>query len=227
MSKYTPFIVIAGLIVFGLIFSGADFNIFKVNPMFELSPQEVDAAASSQTVSLTVTTTLQLTLATTTLALGILSPGTPVTATTSAAVTTNNGTGWSFTTKRDDASSTLDLTSSSTIDFLDYTAWTQGTYCSAGGNAATSPGATLSFRTWQAGTTPSELYCIQYWGTNDSGGTAKYGGFPTTAQEIAKNTAYSSTSQTVVYGLRADAPGTQPGGSYDGTITMTALANAP
>jgi len=225
MSKYTPFIVIAGLIVFGLIFSGADFNIFKLNPMFELSPQEVSAAASSQTVSLSVTTTLQLTLATTTLALGILSPGTPVTATTSALVTTNNGTGWSFTTKRDDASSTLDLTSSSTIDFLDYTAWTQGTYCSAGGNATSTPGATLSFRTYLTGTTPTGLYCITYWGTNDA--SPLWGGFPTASQEIAKNIAYSSTSQTVVYGLRADAPGTQPGGSYDGTITMTALANAP
>jgi len=225
MSKYTPFIVIAGLIVFGLIFSGADFNIFKVNPMFELSPQEVDAAASSQTVSLTVTTTLQLTLATTTLALGILSPGTPVTATTSASVTTNNGTGWSFRTNRNDASSTLDLTSSSTIDFLDYTAWVPGTYCTVAGNATSTPGAKLSFRTYLTGTTPSGLYCATYWGTNDA--SPLWGGFPTSTAEIANNIAYSSTSQTVVYGLRADAPGTQPGGNYDGTITMTALANPP
>lgn len=223
MSKYISFLVIAGLIVFGLIFSGADFNIFKVGPqgIFKVSLQGTDAA--TQTISVYVTSTISLTLATTTVALATLTPGTPVTATTSAAVSTNNAGGWSFSSKRDDADTTLDLSTDAAVNFPDYTAWAPGTYCSSAGNATSTPGATLSFRTYQAGTTPSELYCTSYWGTNDA--SALYAGFPTASQLIAKNTAYSGSSQTVVYGLRADAPASQKTGSYDGSITMTALVN--
>lgn len=178
----------------------------------------------TQTITLTATTTITLTLATNTVALGTLTPGTPITATTSLTVSTNSGSGWNLQTRRDDATTTLDLNSDPTIDFPDATAWSPGTFCTTAGNATSTPGANLSFRVNQAGTSPSGLYCATWWGANDTS-SALYAGFPSGNQQIARNNAFDGSAQTVVYGFRADAPSTQAGGDYSGTITMTAIVN--
>lgn len=173
------------------------------------------AADQSQTIQVTVTTTLQFTIATTTIPLGTLTPGTAITATTSCQVTTNSGSGWQLSVKRDDATSTLDLDSDPNVDFPDATAWN-------GSNSTDTPGANLSFRVYQTGTTPSGLYNSSWWGTSDA--SPKWAGFPPTAQSIASINTYQSGQQTVVYGFRIDAPSDQRSGAYSGSITLTALA---
>ncbi|MDP2856287.1 MAG: hypothetical protein Q8N90_04240 [bacterium] len=209
MRKYTPYLIILSLVVFGLVFSGADFNVFKMSP-------RVDAAYEGQTISVSVTSTISFTVATSTIALATLTPGTtPVTATTSCETSTNNAGGWTLSAKRDDATSTMDLTTDETVNFPDATAWN-------GSNSSGTPGTNLSFRVYQTGT-GSGLYSTTWWGTTD--GSPLYAGFPSSNQSIATIATYVSSAQTVVYGLRADAPLTQKTGSYDGAITLTALAN--
>jgi len=176
----------------------------------------VRADNKSQTIQVTVTTTLTFNLATNTVPLGILTPGTPITATTSCAVETNSSSGWQLSVKRDDATSTLDLDSDESIDFPDATAW------NGSDNSTDTPGANLSFRVYQTDTTPSGLYKSAYWGTNDA--SPKWAGFPPTSQMIASIDNYQSGTQTVVYGFRIDAPSSQASGAYSGSITLTALA---
>jgi len=175
----------------------------------------VRADDKSQTIQVTVTTTLTFNLATNTVPLGILTPGTPITATTSCTVETNSSSGWQLSVKRDDATSTLDLDTDPSIDFPDATAWN-------GSNSTDSPGANLSFRVYQTDTTPSGLYNSTYWGTSDA--SPKWAGFPPTSQMIASIDNYQSGTQTVVYGFRIDAPSSQASGAYSGSITLTALA---
>lgn len=183
--------------------------------VFSLPTSITKADDKSQTISVTVTTTLTFNLATTTVPLGTLTPGTPIIATTSCSVQTNSSGGWQLSVKRDDANSTLDLDSNPSIDFPDATAWN-------GSNSSDTPGANLSFRVYQTGTTPSGLYNSSYWGTNDS--SPKWAGFPASSVAIASINTYQSSTQTVVYGFRIDAPATQASGAYSGSITLTALA---
>jgi hypothetical protein len=177
--------------------------------------------SETQTINLIVTSTITLTLGESVVNLGTLVPGTPQTATTSLAVTTNDYAGWNLQVRRDDATSTINLNGTSTPDvtFPDATEWT---YSTPNGN--TSPGANLSFRVQQTGT-DGALYSSGLWGANDTDGTALYAGFPTTNQRIAGIASYVGAAQNVVYKFRADAPGTQQSGTYSGTITFTAITN--
>lgn len=187
--------------------------------VFESSiSKKVEASDQAQTISVSVTSTLTFSVATSTLAFGTLTPGAAVTATTSATVSTNAANGWTLSIKRDDANSTLDLSTDAATDFPDYTAWT---YSSP--NSTTSPGATLSFRVMNTGT-DAALYSSTWWGSDDTT-NAKYAGLPPTSQSIATIGSYVATSQSVVYKFRADAPATQKTGSYDGAITLTALVS--
>ncbi|MGB9847750.1 MAG: hypothetical protein ACPLKV_00845, partial [Minisyncoccia bacterium] len=108
----------------------------------------IKADDKNQTISVTVTSTLTFNLATTSIPLGTLTPGTPIIATTTSTVITNSGSGWQLSVKRDDATSTLDLDADPNVDFPDATAWN-------GSNSSDTPGANLSFRVYQTGTTPS------------------------------------------------------------------------
>ena len=177
-----------------------------------LSFSTTKADDQAQTINLTVTTTLTFSLATGTVSLGTLTPGTPITATTSCYVTTNSGSGWQLSVKRNNADYTLKNGSNG---LPDYTAWN-------GSNSTSTPGAKLSFRVYQTGTTPSGLYNTTWWGTNDS--SPLWAGFPTVSQAIASTNSYQSGQQTVVYGFRVDAPADQPSGAYSGNITLTALS---
>lgn len=182
--------------------------------IFSFGPR-VQADDKSQTINVTVTTTLTFNIATDTIALGTLTPGTPIIATTSCTVETNSGTGWQLSAKRNDANSTLDLNTDESMDFPDATAWN-------GSNSTETPGANLSFRVYQTGTTPAGLYSATYWGTNDS--SPKWAGFPSASVAIASLNSYQTGTQTVVYGFRIDAPSTQASGAYSGSITLTAVS---
>lgn len=179
----------------------------------------LNSDSSQQTITLSVTSTISLTLATTTVNLGELTPGTPISADSSLQVTTNDEEGWNLQVKRDDAASTLNKNGAAAPDvqFPDAIAWNYSFP-----NATTTPGANLSFHVLS--TTDAALYDSGLWGIDD-GANALYAGFPSTNQEIAGTATYVAGAQTVNYRLQADAPSTQYSGPYSGTITMTALTN--
>ncbi len=176
------------------------------------------STSTNQTINLTVNQTITLTLSSATLNLSSLTPGVPVSATSSATVSTNSATGWNLKVNRVSAPSTL---ASSSITFPDFTAWN-------GSNSTTTDliGANLHFRVMQTGTLAG-LYSSTFWGTTDTDGAAgaKYGGFPTTAQTIASTSTYTGTAQTVIMKVRADAPATQQATNYTGQVTVTAITN--
>ncbi|MCX6781706.1 MAG: hypothetical protein NTW66_01090 [Candidatus Magasanikbacteria bacterium] len=187
--------------------------------------QVVKAVSDSktQTIVLSVTSTITLTLATSTVNLGTLAPGTPLSATTSLSVTTNDGNGWNLQVMRDDATTTLNLNGTSTPDttFPDATAWA---YATPNATTSANVGANLSFRIFQTGT-DAALYNASWWGADDTAPNALFAGFPATNQQLATIASYVGSAQAVAYGFRADAPGTQPGGTYSGTVTFTAITN--
>lgn len=165
---------------------------------------------------------LSLSVSTSTVNLGILVPGVQISATTSASVIVSGASsGYYLSIKRDDSDTTLDLNTNAAINFPDYIAWDP----SGNGNATTTPGDTFSFRAMQTGTDSN--YNSTWWGGDDTT-NAKYVGLPITSQQIMNcNTGGSCNSGTTVTVIkyRADAPGSQTIGSYDGLITITALAN--
>lgn len=168
---------------------------------------------------------ITLTLNPVTLTLPGLSPGNPVSATTTATVNvTGASAGYTLSLKRNAVTSTL---ASGIMAFPDYASWgPSGTSCASGqGNGTTTPGQTLSFRVQSASTTAN--YCGFWWGNSDTNGTALYAGVPTSSQIIVNSTSSASQNGTtttyIVY--RADAPSGQEAGSYTGTVTITAIAN--
>lgn len=178
-------------------------------------PQATVVATASQSISLVISTT--------TVNLPGLSPGSAVTATSTATVTISGGTnGYNLQISRNSSTSTI---ASSTLTFPDLTSWNSGSGCTAGqGNGTTAPGQTLSFRVQQANTSSSN-YCAVWWGASDTAGTAIYAGMPTSTQTIvnASSTNNGTTATYILY--RADAPTSQEATNYTGGITITALAN--
>jgi hypothetical protein len=175
------------------------------------------STSTSQTINLTVNEVITLTLSTSTLSLPSLTPGTPVSATSSATVTTNSASGWNLQVNRVNTSSTI---TSSTYTFPDQTAFT-GTNATTSANLL-SGGQVLSFREALAGTSAGD-YNTATWGANDAG-AAMYAGFPTSAVTYASTSSYVGSAQTVVMQLRADAPATQVATNYSGSIVITAIA---
>jgi len=127
--------------------------------------------------------------------------------------------GYNLSVKRDDSTSTLDMITEATTDFPDYTDWNP----SGSGNATTTPGNNLSFRVKQTGTTAN--YDSSWWGSDDILGNAKYGGFPVINSQFMNCPTCNWGTTVTVIDYRASAPLTQKSGSYNGTITITALAN--
>jgi hypothetical protein len=154
-----------------------------------------------------------------------LSPGTPVTATTTVAVTTVGvPDGYTLEINRNSAGSTI---ATGTTPFPDYTpTWTpsSGSTCSGAGNATATPGQTFSFRIASSGT--SADYCSAWWGINDAA-NALYAGMPTAPTAIVYSTSLQSqngiTTSTILY--YANAPASQLAATYSGTVTVTVLAN--
>lgn len=157
---------------------------------------------------------------------GTLSPGNLVSNITSLYVTTNNSSGFTTSVYRVDSDATLDLTTNSTVNIPDKTAWVPGGGCGLAGNAtaSTTESQTLQFRVRQAGT-DSGNYCSAWWGSDDTTPNARFAGFPTTDQDIVyrSSPAVSEVTSVLLYNL--DVPNTQETGSYTGTITFTTVAN--
>jgi hypothetical protein len=111
------------------------------------------------------------------------------------------------------------MTTNRSVSFPDATVWNP----SGSGNAVTSTGQNLSFRVMQSSTTAN--YNATWWGTSDINGQAKYAGFPIASQQFMVCPTCNFGMSTTTISYRATAPIFQRNGTYDGTITITALAN--
>lgn len=190
-----------------------------------------DAHAATSTGAITLSTTVQetitLTLSTTTVQFGNLTPGTPIATTSTSSVLTNAANGFSFQVRRNNSpTSTLVHTDTSTQ-------LPDGTVGGSNfdGNASTTTstnliGANLHFKVAFGGT-DAGLYYSSLWGGNDTdgAGNAEYAGFATTSFRIASSTTFIGTTSTVVTRYRLDSPITQKAGVYSGGITYTAYTN--
>lgn len=165
-----------------------------------------------------------------------LTPGSPIFATTTLSVDTNNSTGWNVTLSRDDANTTMDLDTDATVNITDQTDWIPGSATTTAGNAVRissfiNSQKVLAFRTMTASGTVSFI-STSWWGTTDaytdSASTLWAGIASSTASNLKiGNSSISSGGSaklnTVLYYL--DVPSTQKTGAYSGGITFTATMN--
>lgn len=173
-----------------------------------------------------LTQSLNLTISTSTIDLGVLAPQIPVSATTTATVEISGySNGYYLAIKRNSATSTLALQTDPLIIFPDYSPSWDPTANSGSGNATTTPGSVFSFRLMNTGTNSN--YNSTWWGLNDNIGTAKFAGMPANSTMImtCSTSACQNGTTTNVILYRADAPIIQPIGNYTGEITITALGN--
>jgi hypothetical protein len=149
----------------------------------------------------------------TTVNLGNITPGTPVTGNSTCTATTNANGGYTLSVKRDDASgTTMDKDTEPTTEIPDKTAWNP-----TAPNAITWTGTGLGFTVYDSSATKNTTW----WGTgltiNDSNNL--YAGFPDTQQNIMVHTSYSDISTATDIGYKLDVPPTQKSGAYSGAIT--------
>jgi len=171
-------------------------------------------------------TDITLTAADSTVTFDGLVPGTPVASSESLTVNTSNGTGYTIYLNRNDADTTMDLSTNAAINITDKTAWIAPGVTTTAGNAEPYTGTGLAFRLIY-GSTDSPLEAETWWGNSDAeDANTLYAGIPTTSQAIA----ISSIPTTIdgngtKVGFRLDVPSTQRTGVYDGTVTFTATVN--
>ena len=146
---------------------------------------------------------------------GNLTPGTPVTASTTCTVTTNSDQGYTLAVKRNTIDATMDKDGEDTTNIPDRTAWNPtGT-----GNAQQwqISDANLAFTIYDTTATKDTTW----WGTGTTQTDAnnKYAGFPTDYTNIMNHTQYNQTATTTNIGYKLDVPTTQKSGIYSGDIT--------
>lgn len=181
--------------------------------------QFAQAATATDQVTLQVTVNEVLTLSvdSATVSMGSITPGTPVTGTTVATVTTNANGGYDLSVKRDDANTTMDKDTDASFDITDKTTWNSAT-----GNAATWTGTGLGFGVYASTGTKNTTW----WGTGTTCGDAsnKFAGFPASYELIMDHDSYASASTTTSICYKLDVPSTQRSGAYSGTITYQAVS---
>ncbi len=152
--------------------------------------------------------------------LGHLLSGTPVTGYTDIKVTTDapEAPRYNVAVARNDATTTMDLTTNSTIDIADKTAW-DPTANSGNGNATTWSGTGLGFTVYASTATKDTTW----WGsgTSQTDTNNKYAGFPSTAQTIMSQAGYTTGETTTSVGYKLDVPAGQSSGYYDGIIVYS------
>jgi len=148
--------------------------------------------------------------------LGTLTPGTPVSASTTCTTTTNANGGYDLAVKRDDATTTLDHSVDGATDITDKTAW------ATPGPGVAYSGTGLGFSVYASTATKNTTW----WGTGSTCHEAAnlYAGFPTAYANIMEHASYSSGSTTTSICYRVDVPSTQKSGVYNGSITYQATS---
>lgn len=189
--------------------------------------------AVGQTLTVTILSTLTFTVSTNNF--GSLTPGTPLFATTTLSVTTNNAPGWNVTFSGDEVTDTVqtcDLDTDTTVEITDKDPqWIPAAATTTAGNAVTitSGDDVLGFRVMTAsGSVP--FRASTWWGGTDGyPGSSLWAGVAssTVARRIGNAGAGSYQAaahlNTVIYYL--DVPTTQQTGAYSCLLTYTATAN--
>lgn len=205
--------------------------------MVSFGPQLVDfvkAATSSVSLTATIGSTLTFTMDAASKAFGAVSSGTPLQATSTLFITTNNSTGSNTTINRASTTATLFSGSQTIPDTPNGNNWTAPAATTTAGPSAIWTTATtvgLGFRVMTGIAGGASTTCGQsttWWGTDDGGANAKWSGISTStsAQQIANCNSFfgGGQGQTVVYKL--DVSGAQAGGSYNSSpITFTVVVN--
>lgn len=171
-----------------------------------------------------------------------LTPGTPLMATTSLTVTTNNTAGWNITLSGDNkntSNNNLQKSGETTTQIADQTEWVNGAATTSAGTAVrigsfTNSGDVLAFRVATAtSTNGSAFYATTWWGSQDNytadNANTLYAGIASSSVQRQIGNAgagsYSANAHVndVQYYLRVAA--SQPTGTYTAPITYTATAN--
>src|SRR3989344_4846956 len=156
-----------------------------------------------------------------------VTPGTYIFATSTISVDTDNSAGWNVTLSRDDADTTLDLSTDATVNITDQTAWVPGADTSQAGNSVRmslldSSGDVLAFRLMTASGSASFI-STAWWGNLDKyvdDSSSFWAGLPSSGQQIGNSSSSSGGGpvlNTVLYYL--DVSSTQRTGTYNGGIT--------
>lgn len=184
--------------------------------------QAFAATAPDQTVTIstTVQDTLTFSVNSNTVALGNITPGTPVTGTVTATVTTNANSGFNILVKRSDGTGTL---ANGSTYIPDKTAW-DNTASAGAGNSALYATTGLAFRVNKTSTTGAD-YNATWWGSDDAAGNAKFAGFPSVFAPVYSGATYSATSKNVAIDVKLDVPATQQTLAYSGDIVIRATTN--
>ena len=155
---------------------------------------------------------ISLDCGTPTINLGNLTPGTPVTGSSTCTATTNANGGYTLAVKRDDATSTLKKNSENNITISDLTPWDP-----TAPNANTYSGTGLGFTVFSSTANKNS----SWWGTGSTltDSNNKYAGFNTNQTDIMRDTSYSETSTATDIGYKIDVPPTQKSGAYSGSVT--------
>lgn len=211
--------------------------------VFILAVVSVQAYATSVTLNVNIQTSLTFSTTNQGFANGAvnLTPGTPLMATTTLSVTTNDANGYNVTlsgTNKVTGHNNLQ-TSGDTAEVTDQTEWVPGAATSTAGNAVrigslVNSGNVLAFRVMTASSTNGAVfYAGSWWGTTDSyavdTATTLYAGISssTVSRQIGNAGAgsYSSSAHLndVQYYLNVGV--SQQTGSYTAPITYTAVGN--
>lgn len=209
---------------------------------------QVRAATQATTLTVTVDTALTFSIDNNggNTAFGTITPGTPLNATTTLSVTTNNSNGWIVALSGDNKnSSNNNLKCASggctvgTDQIADQTEWVPGAATTTPGNAVAiaslaNSGNVLAFRVMSASSTNGAAFlATSWWGTTDcftvSAASCLWAGIAssTVSRTIGNAGAgsYSASAHlnTVQYYLNVSA--SQKTGSYTAPLTYTATAN--
>ena len=149
-----------------------------------------------------------------------ITPGTPVTGSSICTATTNASGGYSLSVQRDDADSTLDKDSETSVNIPDKTPWDPTANASLG-NADTWSGTGLGFTLYASTASKNS----SWWGTGSTvtDPNNKYAGFSPAQTDIMIHSDYSSLPTATSIGYKLDVPPTQKSGSYSGNITYQAV----
>ncbi|HVY72772.1 MAG TPA: hypothetical protein VG984_01820 [Candidatus Paceibacterota bacterium] len=195
--------------------------------------------AYASTVTLSVVVQTSLTFTSTTDNFTTITPGTPVYATTTLSVLTNDSSGYNVTLSGDNKSTSnnnLQLSGNTSVQITDQTEWVPNAATSSPGNAVavasfTNSGNVLAFRVMSASSTNGAGFLsTSWWGTADySSSNSLWAGISssTVARRIgnAGSGTYSSSAHlnSVQYYLNVSS--SQQTGTYNAPITYTATGN--
>lgn len=185
---------------------------------------QVTAEDDGVTLDTTVLISLSCVVDSGTKSLSDLTPGTPNTAETTLTITTNDADGFNVKVARDDADTTMDLSTDAAVNITDQTDWTSGTPNGALKAALDSSGDVLAFKVKQTGT-DTDCYNSTWWGSDDTDPNALYTGFPTPSDTIVNDSVFESAAVDVVVLYYVDVAGSQKTGLYNGGITYSTTGN--